>query len=196
MERTKLIIERLRVVTLGPKGTISEEAGNEVRRRVFGKLLLQPSWDAVAEYAADGEADLAVMAHYNTISKEVKKSIDAQKNYGLRKIPCEDHPCIIKIPVKFAVGEHPENNDRSKVYSFENALIQCTDYLDALGIKKENREYTDSTAAAAEKVFMEKSGLAIAKLETLAANGLRIINEDITNKINRVNETSFHILRR
>lgn len=183
-----MIIKKTLVVTLGPTGTFSEDVGKIIARRVLGKLILLQDWKAVAQNVADNLAEYGVMAYENTLSGKVVKSIAAMEKHNLKEI------YRLAIPIKMAIGEHPDNIDRSKVHSYENALNQCTAYLDANNIL--NKIYEDSTATAAEKVYREKTGLAIGKLETLLANGLKIIETDIANKNQGKNETIFCVVRK
>ncbi len=177
---------------LGPRKTHSEKAAQAFAVKIKGNVELVPhaSLDAVAGSLVRGDADLAVMAYYNSLGGVVEDSaalIDWNNLIiaGVRR-----------IHIEHSLGAYPGSSDCSMVYSHRKALAQCSDYL------SENYPWSmqiavPSTSAGAVKVKGEMSGLAVAHVDALCENGLEIIARDISNKAHgKKNFTDFYLLSR
>ena len=139
----------------------------------------------------------AVVPVYNSIGKEVKDVVPALAAYRgwgyqlevVHTLNLQIHHCLV-------APQHVERpEDLVRVISHEQAIIQCGDFLDRIGISPDRRSPRDSTGNAAKKISVlgPKTMMgAIASESAAKAYGLKILNRDIQNGTGSV--TTFHLI--
>ena len=179
--------ENIRVVYQGVEGAYSHAA----MREYFGKdvnCFHVKKWRDAMEAIAEGAADYAVLPIENSSAGIVADNYDLLVNFenyivGEQIIKCEH--ALLGLP-----GTKLE--DIRTVYSHQQALSQCEDYLD------QHREWQqipyDNTARAAKKVAEEKDPSQAAIGSKFAAEyfGLEILAEHVY--YNEANSTRFIIV--
>lgn len=179
--------ENIRVVYQGVEGAYSHAA----MREYFGKdvnCFHVKKWRDAMEAIAEGAADYAVLPIENSSAGIVADNYDLLVNFenyivGEQIIKCEH--ALLQLP-----GTKLE--DIRTVYSHQQALSQCEEYLD------QHREWQqipyDNTARAAKKVAEEKDPSQAAIGSKFAAEyfGLEILAEHVY--YNEANSTRFIIV--
>ena len=179
--------EGIRVVYQGVEGAYSHAA----MRQYFGdgvNAFHVPKWRDAMEAIAEGAADYAVLPIENSSAGIVADNYDLLvdfENYivGEQVIPC-DH-VLVGLP-------GTKLSDIKKVYSHQQALSQCEEYLDR------HREWQlipyDNTARAAQKVAKDQDKTQAAVASRFAAQlfGLEILQEHIY--YNEANSTRFIVV--
>ncbi len=179
--------EGIRVVYQGVDGAYSHAA----MRQYFGdgvNAFHVPKWRDAMEAIAEGAADYAVLPIENSSAGIVADNYDLLvdfENYivGEQVIPC-DH-VLVGLP-------GTKLSDIKKVYSHQQALSQCEEYLDR------HREWQlipyDNTARAAQKVARDQDKTQAAVASRFAAQlfGLEILQEHIY--YNEANSTRFIVV--
>ena len=179
--------ENIRVVYQGVEGAYSHAA----MREYFGKdvnCFNVKKWRDAMEAIAEGAADYAVLPIENSSAGIVADNYDLLVNFenyivGEQIIKCEH--ALLGLP-----GTKLE--DIRTVYSHQQALSQCEEYLD------QHREWQqipyDNTARAAKKVAEEKDPSQAAIGSKFAAEyfGLEILAEHVY--YNEANSTRFIIV--
>ncbi len=179
--------EGIRVVYQGVEGAYSHAA----MRQYFGdgvNAFHVPKWRDAMEAIAEGAADYAVLPIENSSAGIVADNYDLLvdfENYivGEQVIPC-DH-VLVGLP-------GTKLSDIKKVYSHQQALSQCEEYLDR------HREWQlipyDNTARAAQKVARDQDKTQAAVASRFAAQlfGLEILQEHIY--YNEANSTRFIVV--
>lgn len=179
--------ENVRVVYQGVEGAYSHAA----MREYFGKdvnCFHVKKWRDAMEAIAEGAADYAVLPIENSSAGIVADNYDLLVNFenyivGEQIIKCEH--ALLGLP-----GTKLE--DIRTVYSHQQALSQCEEYLD------QHREWQqipyDNTARAAKKVAEEKDPSQAAIGSKFAAEyfGLEILAEHVY--YNEANSTRFIIV--
>ena len=179
--------ENIRVVYQGVEGAYSHAA----MREYFGKDVYcfhVKKWRDAMEAIAEGAADYAVLPIENSSAGIVADNYDLLVNFenyivGEQIIKCEH--ALLGLP-----GTKLE--DIRTVYSHQQALSQCEEYLD------QHREWQqipyDNTARAAKKVAEEKDPSQAAIGSKFAAEyfGLEILAEHVY--YNEANSTRFIIV--
>ena len=108
---------------------------------------------------------------------------DPQRRAGLKRVD------KVIIPIRHCIG--CANGNVDFVVSHEQALLQCSSYLDKKFPGIEIRK-VESTEAGARIVSKSKKGIAIATLDTCKHYGLTIVEEDIVPD----NHSEFWVLER
>ena len=160
---------------LGPKGTFSEIAAEKFAKRLKGDVELVPygSIEVVIERAkTDG---IGVVPYSNFLEGRVERHLDLIYKNNLHIIDYE------RVLLLYCAGMHPEGTDDNKIRSHQKALDQITEWRMEKYPSYE-QVAMPSTAAAAEFVRDNKSGIAVASEEAMKKNGLKIIDNDIGNK--------------
>ena len=179
--------ENIRVVYQGVEGAYSHAA----MRTYFGKdvnCFNVRKWRDAMEAIAEGAADYAVLPIENSSAGIVADNYDLLVNFenyivGEQVIKCEH--ALLGLP-------GTKLSDIRKVYSHQQALSQCEEYLDR------HREWQlipyDNTARAAKKVAQDGDRTQAAVASKFAAEifGLEVLAEDIY--YNSENSTRFIIV--
>lgn len=179
--------ENIRVVYQGVEGAYSHAA----MRTYFGNDVNAyhvPKFRDAMEAIAEGAADYAVLPIENSSAGIVADNYDLLVNFenyivGEQVIKCEH--CLLGLP-------GTKISDIKRVYSHQQALSQCEEYLD------KHREWQlipyDNTARAAKKIADEKDTAQAAIGSKFAAEvfGLEVLAEHIY--YNEANSTRFIIV--
>lgn len=173
----------------GKKYTFSEKAAEIAAEKIDAGAALLPmdTLDDVAASLAGGDADLAVMASFNSLSGIVPGCLELIELYKFRIIDVQ------RLPIVLSIGAYPRSSDAGKVYSHPIALAQCSRYL-AEHYPCARKVPVDSTAAGAAMARREMSGLAIAHADALRGNGLEVTASDIGNLKSGKNFTDFFLV--
>jgi len=179
--------ENIRVVYQGVEGAYSHAA----MRAYFGEdvnCFNVPKWRDAMEAIAEGAADYAVLPIENSSAGIVADNYDLLVNFenyivGEQIIKCEH--ALLGLP-------GTKLSDIKTVYSHQQALSQCEEFLDR------HREWQqipfDNTARAAKKVAQDgdKSQAAIASEFAAKLFGLEVLQEHIY--YNEWNSTRFIVV--
>ncbi len=179
--------ENIRVVYQGVEGAYSHAA----MREYFGKdvnCFNVRKWRDAMEAIAEGAADYAVLPIENSSAGIVADNYDLLVNFenyivGEQVIKCEH--ALLGLP-------GTELSQIKKVYSHQQALSQCEEFLDR------HREWQqipfDNTARAAKKVAEDKDPTQAAVASHFAAEyfGLEVLADHIY--YNKANSTRFIIV--
>lgn len=179
--------ENIRVVYQGVEGAYSHAA----MREYFGddvNCFHVRTWRDAMEAIAEGAADYAVLPIENSSAGIVADNYDLLVNFenyivGEQVIKC-DH-VLVGVP-------GTQLSDIKKVFSHQQALSQCEEYLEA------HREWQlipyDNTARAAKKISEEQDKTQAAICSKFAAEffGLEILAENIYYNVN--NSTRFIVV--
>jgi chorismate mutase/prephenate dehydratase len=179
--------ENIRVVYQGVEGAYSHAAMCTYFGQDVNCYHVQKFRDAM-EAIAEGAADYAVLPIENSSAGIVADNYDLLVNFenyivGEQIVRCEH--CLLGLP-----GTRLEEIQR--VYSHQQALSQCEEYLDA------HREWQqipyDNTARAAKKIAEEGDRTQAAVASRFAAEtfGLEVLAENIF--YNKANSTRFIIV--
>lgn len=179
--------EHIRVVFQGVEGAYSQAAmraffGNEVNS------LSVKRWSDALEAIADGTADFAVLPIENSTAGFVSEIYDLLMKYDDYIVGEQ----TIRIEHKLLGVPGATLKDIKSVYSHEQGLMQCEEYLSC------HRNWTQTalgnTAQAAKKVAQDgdRSQAAIASALAGETFGLQVLEENIC--ANDVNSTRFIIV--
>ena len=186
----------MNIFALGPEGTYSHEAAEALRRMVgmedAGIALLD--WNGDVYDAARSGRGYAVLPVENSVGGLVqeiaaRRLADFRAGDGLRTV------AEVGIPIEHHLLARPDFSDPvRKVISHPQALAQCRDALDSLGIRE--RETARSTAHAAALVAKDeryRGYLAIASAHAARAYGLRVYMRNAHG--DHMLLTRFHLVR-
>jgi prephenate dehydratase len=165
-------IEKI-VAYLGPEGTYSGKAARIFAEKICARMAACGSLEEVASKVSQNV--WGIFPYYSQLEGWVSDSL---------KIIHENQFQIIdahRVPVKPSVGIYPGTNAKEQVtaYSHRKALALCSAWLTENYPLLKHRIPVKSTAAAAERVSKEHSGLAIADIEALHICGLDVVNNEI-----------------
>ncbi len=179
--------KNVRVVYQGVEGAYSQAA----MKKYFGEDVNSfhvDQWKDALGAITDGLADFAVLPIENSTAGFVSEIYDLLMKYDYYIVAEE----IIRVEHKLLGLPGAKLEDIRTVYSHEQGLLQCDDYLtDHADWKKMALE---NTAGAAKKVALDKdpSQAAIASAFAGKVFGLEILEENICS--NAVNSTRFIIV--
>ena len=177
--------EGAKVMCQGVPGAFSHKAA----LGFFGKISLEfePTWKQVFEDVRQGKADFGVLPVENSAAGSVTGVYDLILSYRFYIVGAVD----VKVEHCLAVGDN--TGKVNAVVSHPQALSQCSEYLEANGIKP--MEWSN-TAAAAQYVAEEcPAGVgAICSKEAAEEYGLNIVAENIQNEAE--NTTRFVVISR
>jgi len=181
----------LRIVTLGPKGTFSEEAALIYQKRLAGKIAPEKVeffniFDCLQEVESY-RADRAVLPAENMVDGIIGITFDALIEFhDFVKVNDEVH-----VNIKYVLaGRMKTPNDVEKIFSHPSALNQCAHKLDNL-FPSLIQVPVSSTAEAAVKAREEPGVAALCSPRTAQEYGLNILHENLADYSN--NETRFFV---
>ncbi|HIW73136.1 MAG TPA: chorismate mutase [Firmicutes bacterium] len=186
-KRALLPADTARVVCQGVPGAYSDEAAGRLFPGASPRFV--PAFSDVFAAVADGTADYGVLPVENSTAGSVNEVYDLVMKRRFSIAAAVEVPvrhCLLALPgVKAAA--------LSAVYSKQEALAQCAEYIAAHGL--EARAFSN-TAAAAEMVARSGDGAiaAIASRRAAEIYKLDIIDEDIQTADN--NATRFIAISR
>lgn len=174
----------MKIGYLGPQGSFSEEAALS-----YGKnqdLVAYPSFGLI-KALEEGEIQKAILP--------IENSIEGSVNWVLDLLLRNNFPFLIEDEIVWSIKQNligfGQISDIKKVYSHPQAMAQCRDFLNELGVETKD---TDSTSEAVQLVAEEKDP-EIAALGTKRAADIYqapIIRKNIDD--NQNNKTRFIVL--
>lgn len=189
LEKSVLPVQNPQIVYFGNEGAYSEAAAIEY----FGKdceMIYATTFDEAFEVLGGGDVDYAVLPIENSSTGTIAKVVDLLIKYRFSIVG------EVCIPIRHCLVGVPgaKLSDIRKIYSHEQALLQCGEFLkDLKGV--ECKDYY-STAISARTVAEsgDKAMAAIASAINAELYGLDIIAEEIND--NKGNTTRFAIIAR
>lgn len=177
---------KVRVVFQGVDGAYSQAAMHAFFKDDI-EFFHVKQWRDALEVISEGMADYAVLPIENSTAGFVSQMYDLMMKYD-HYIVGEQ---IIKIDHKLLGVPGTKLRDINRVYSHEQALAQCQEFLNTRPWRKIPM---DNTAAAAQKISEEKDTTQAAIASEIAGDifGLEVIAEDICE--NPFNSTRFIIV--
>ncbi|HEJ9122273.1 TPA: bifunctional chorismate mutase/prephenate dehydratase [Serratia marcescens] len=181
-----------RIAFLGPKGSYSHLAARQYAARHFDRLIecgCQKFQDIFAQVET-GQADYAILPIENTSSGSINEVYDLLQHTSLSIVGELTNPinhCIL-------VAGDSDLSQIETVYSHPQPFQQCSQFLNRFPHWK--IEYTESTAAAMEKVAKLNSPK-VAALGSEAGGalyGLQVLEHNLANQ--QQNITRFIVLAR
>ncbi|EMF8048572.1 bifunctional chorismate mutase/prephenate dehydratase [Serratia marcescens] len=181
-----------RIAFLGPKGSYSHLAARQYAARHFDRLIecgCQKFQDIFAQVET-GQADYAILPIENTSSGSINEVYDLLQHTSLSIVGELTNPinhCVL-------VASDSDLSQIEIVYSHPQPFQQCSQFLNRFPHWK--IEYTESTAAAMEKVAKLNSPK-VAALGSEAGGalyGLQVLEHNLANQ--QQNITRFIVLAR
>lgn len=182
-------VKNPKIVYFGSEGAYSEEAAIEYFGRECDKVY-SATFDGAFEELASGRVDYAVLPIENSSTGTIARVVDLLNGYKFNIVG------EICIPIRHCLVGVPGAKlfDIKKIYSHEQAILQCGEFLKNLK-DVECKDYY-STAISAKTVAQsgDKSMAAIASAVNAQLYGLDIIAEEINDV--KGNTTRFAIIAR
>ncbi|HFF8945307.1 TPA: bifunctional chorismate mutase/prephenate dehydratase [Serratia marcescens] len=181
-----------RIAFLGPKGSYSHLAARQYAARHFDQLIecgCQKFQDIFAQVET-GQADYAILPIENTSSGSINEVYDLLQHTSLSIVGELTNPinhCVL-------IAGDSDLSQIETVYSHPQPFQQCSQFLNSFPHWK--IEYTESTAAAMEKVAKLNSPK-VAALGSEAGGalyGLQVLEHNLANQ--QQNITRFIVLAR
>ncbi len=173
-----------RAVCLGPAGSYSELAATLLCPDA--EILMRANFSAVFDALERGEADRAVIPIENSIQGGVLQNLDLLET----RDACACREMRLRIDHRLALREGVRLSDVTRVYSHEQAIGQCSHYLDRV-LPNAERIFTQSTAKSLALLDAHSAGIVGAHIR---AKGVVLSAENIADEKN--NFTQFFLLRR
>lgn len=164
----------------GERGAFSEEAA----ARLFpdATMLPQPSFAEVFAAVADGRAQFGVPPVENSTAGSINETYDLLVEYQGRLFPRGEYDLHVQHALMALPGQ--TLGDITEVQSHWQALAQCRDYLEGLGVRVVQVYDTAGSAKLVREGALRGVG-AIAARRAAAIYGLEVLAERIqTNKDN------------
>lgn len=178
----------MKIGFLGPHGSYSELAA--VQTNPNAELIPFPTIAKIFESVASSSIDVGVVPYENIIEGVVTETLDLLYTYA-DKIKIVDTTIL---QIKHALGAKDSKVPLSAVYSKDQALRQCANYLQE-SFPEAKLVPTPSTSYAIEHIITNNihNAGAIGNIQTLTKYGMQIICNDISN--NKQNKTKFLVIR-
>ncbi|MCQ2591352.1 MAG: chorismate mutase [Treponema sp.] len=181
------LLEGSRIAYCGIEGAWA----NIAAKRIFpkGKLISYSSFPAAYESVIKGECDFAVLPVENSFAGDVSQVFDLMHTGPLFITGMYN----LKISQALLGVKGAKLSDIKKVVSHQQAIDQCTEFLQKQHLEVESAV---NTAMAAREVAQQndKSVAAIASVESAELYGLEVIEESINQ--NAQNTTRFAVFSR
>ncbi len=182
----------MKIATLGPKGTYSEQAAiifaNRLAVPLTSETLILTTVNQSLRLVQNREVDYALIPAENTIDGLIGSSFDALIEYQDFVKVCDE----VNLPISHVLAARPgvEWAKIRTVYSHPSALNQCQNRLEELfpGIALIP---VLSTSEAAQKAISSEDSAAICSRKTASAKQMNLFPENIQDYPN--NETRFFV---
>ena len=169
---------------LGPEGSYTQVAAS--RAAPQAKLVPFATIDAVFEAVAKGEVERGVVPVENLIQGPVTEALDGLYHYA-QDIALAD---MILLPIRHALGGLDAKAPISRVYSKDQALKQCSRYLQEHYPQATLHETPSTTSPMVDIAEGRLLGAAVVgSEEALIRHGLCVLARDIGNV--QANKTKF-----
>jgi prephenate dehydrogenase len=177
----------VRIGFLGPAGTYTEEAARVAV--ADAAYLPYPSIEAVFEAVQQCEVDRGLVPIENVIQGPVTETLDNLYHYAAT-VKIVD---MLVLPIEHAIGALVPAEKITRIMSKDQALKQCSIYLQAHYPHAQQLEVA-STSAAMQTIVSEQlqDAAAIGSAQAMAHYNLPILARDIGNVNN--NKTRFTLL--
>ncbi|PON14219.1 hypothetical protein C2W62_30210 [Candidatus Entotheonella serta] len=177
----------MRIGFLGPAGTYTEEAA--MAAVADATYRPYPSIEAVFEAVQQGEVDRGLVPIENVIQGPVTETLDNLYHYATT-VKIVD---MLVLPIEHTIGALVPAEKITRIMSKDQALKQCSVYLQANCPSAQQLEVA-STSAAIETIVKEQlqDAAAIGSAQAMAQYNLPILARDIGNVNN--NKTRFTLL--
>lgn len=157
----------------GTNGSYSEQAAKQIFKT--GKINFFKTFDEVFNSVISGENDFGIVPIQNSSTGSVTQTYNLLKQYKLHIAAST----TVKISHCLVCRNGTDPMDIHDVYSHEQAVSQCSDYLNSTGY---NPIFYYNTALAAELVAQSDEPIAAICSEDCAKSlGLKIIDRKIAN---------------
>ena len=189
LDMTKPVIENPKIVYFGSEGAYSEEAAigffGEESDRFYAK-----AFEDAFEALWDGRADYAVLPIENSSTGMIAGVADLLVKYEYYIVG------EIYIPIRHCLMgvKGAQLSDIKTVYSHEQALLQCSEFLKNMGDVQSEAYYSTALSAKAVAEDDDKTKAAIASLRTAKLYGLDVLAEEINTS--GKNTTRFAVISR
>jgi prephenate dehydratase/prephenate dehydrogenase len=172
---------------LGPQGTYTEEAAKTAAPHA--SYIPYPSIDAVFEALLQQHIDRGIVPIENVIQGPVTETLDNLYHYAAA-ITIVD---MLVLPIQHAIGTLSPASRITRVLSKDQALKQCSTYLQAHFPHAQQVEVA-STSAAMQRIVSERlaDAAAIGSAAALQQYGLHLLEQNIGNI--KHNKTRFAVL--
>ena len=177
----------MKIGFLGPQGTYTEEAAKTAAPNAT--YIPYPSIDAVFEALLQHEVERGLVPIENVIQGPVTETLDNLYRYAAA-ITIVD---MLVLPIQHAIGVLSPATRVTRILSKDQALKQCSGYLQSHYPQAQQVEIA-STSAAMQLIMTERlqDAAAIGSPTALLQYGLHVLDRDIGNVKN--NKTRFAIL--
>ncbi len=173
-----------KVSCLGPAGSYSHLAAETLCPG--SEVLLKNNFPAVFASLAEGEAEDAVIPIENSIQGGVLQNLDLLEREDVYAV----EQTVLRIDHRLALREGVRLSDVTRVFSHEQAIGQCSEYLQKY-LPDAQCIFVDSTAKSLSMVDGHSAGIVGAHAHR---EGVVLSAENIANEKN--NFTQFFRLRR
>ena len=157
----------------GTEGSFSQMACKKLLPN--GEITFFNGFEQVFEAVDNKSFDFGVVPIANSTAGSVTATYELLKKYDLKI--CAGTK--LRISHCLAARKDTDPNDIQIVYSHEQALMQCSDYITRHGYKGHN--YANTALAAQFIAQSDRPVAAICSRESALNNGLEIIADDIAN---------------
>lgn len=172
---------------LGPTGTYTEEAAHAAMADAV--YLPYPSIDAVFAAVARQEVERGLVPIENVIQGPVTETLDNLYRYA-ETVKIVD---MLVLPIQHAIGALAPDAAIRRILSKDQALKQCSEYLQANYPQAQQMEIASTSAAMQQIVAQQQhDAAAIGSATALQQYGLQVLARDIGNI--KQNKTRFAIL--
>lgn len=181
--------QSIRVAYLGPEGTFSQEAA----MKHFGKAVVTVPTGSIGQVfreVENGSVDYGVVPIENSTEGVISYTLDVFMNSPLQ-ISGE-----VKLRIHQNLMMHPEATENEwknveRVYSHQQSLAQCREWLDS-NLPHVERIPVSSNTEAARMALEDDSAAAIAGKLAAETYGLKIVRENIEDS--KDNTTRFLVI--
>lgn len=173
------------VSCLGPEGSYSHLAAEMLCPE--SRVLLCGNFPAVFAALAEGAADEAVIPIENSIQGGVLQNLDLLERENVYAV----EQTVLKIDHRLALKEGVKLADVRRVYSHEQAIGQCSEYLQKY-LPQAECIFTDSTAKSLSLVDDTSAGIVGAHAQKA---GVTLSRENIANEKDNFTQF-FRLVRR
>lgn len=175
----------MRIATLGPKGTFSQEA--VLKRDKKAEIIFKNTvWD-IFESVNSNEVEEGIVPLENSVSGTIGLTLDALMEFDLNII------AEIILPIKHNLVGHDGVKDIKTLYVHPSTYEQCEKFI-RKNLPDAKIIHTASNAASAEIIAEKKDSTkaAIVPKEAIGIYNLKVIKKDIQD--NKFNVTRFAVI--
>ncbi len=177
----------MKVAFLGPKGTFSEEAVNEIYKGNVEKVPYKTITEVVKALIND-EVDYSVVPIENSLEGCVTETLDTIIEHKEIEIKMQK---VLKIKHNLLANDFYNIEDIKELYSHPQALAQCRSFIEK-NLKSAVIYEESSTSKSAQTIKEKDYAACIANTTCKEVYNLKVLKENIQD--NNTNETKFWVL--